>query len=87
MASQELDVAAELLRATGVAWRPPTQVRRALTNREVEALDKGRIQDLGILRFEKSVLQATRRADLQTPLDSDDTIVPPRLEHVTIDAR
>lgn len=87
MASQELDVAAELLRATGVAWRPPTQVRRALTNREVESLDKGRIQGLGILRFEKSVLQATRRADLDSPLDSDDAIIPPSLEHLTIDAR
>ena len=36
VATHELDVAAELVRATGVAGRAPTQVRRRLPNREVE---------------------------------------------------
>ena len=33
------------------------------------------------------MLQPTRRADLHTPLDPDDTIVPPSLQHLAIDAR
>ena len=39
----------ELVCATGVAGRAPAQVRRALPNREVEALDERRVQGLGIL--------------------------------------
>ena len=43
-ATHELDVAAELVRATGVAGRAATQVRRRLPNREVEALDERGVQ-------------------------------------------
>ena len=43
VAPQELDVPAELVCATSVAWRAPAQVRRPLTNREVEALDERRV--------------------------------------------
>ena len=50
VAPQELDVPAELVCATSVAGRAPAQVRRPLTNREVEALDERRVQGLGILR-------------------------------------
>ena len=32
-------------------------------------------------------LQSVRCADLHAALDPDDTIVPPRLEHLAIDAR
>ena len=78
---------AELVGATGVAGRATVQVRRPLTNREVEALDERRVQGFGILRRQQRGLHPTRRANLQTPLDPDDTIVPPSLEHLTIDAR
>ena len=44
VATHELDVAAELVRATGVAGRAPTQARRRLPNREVEALDERGVQ-------------------------------------------
>ena len=49
MTTQELNVPAELVFASGVAWRTTTQVRRSLTNGEVEALDERRVQGLGIL--------------------------------------
>ena len=78
---------AELVGATSVAGRAPAQVRRPLTNREVEALDERRVQGLGILRRQQRGGQPARRADLYAPLDPNDTIVPPRLEHVPIDAR
>ena len=39
---------AELVGATSVAWRAPAQVRRPLTNREVEALEERRVQGLGL---------------------------------------
>ena len=42
IAAQEFDVPAELVGATGVAGRSTAQVRRALANREVEALDERR---------------------------------------------
>ncbi len=77
---------AELVCATGVAGRATAQVRRALPYREVETLDERCIQGLGILRRPQRGLQPTRRADLQAPFDPDDTIVPPSLEHLTIDA-
>ena len=47
--AQELNVTTELVFASGMARRPPAQVRRALTNREVEALDERCVQSLGIL--------------------------------------
>ena len=78
---------AELVCATSVAGRAPAQVRRPLTNREVEALDERRVQGLGILRRQQRGVQPARRADLHAPLDPNDTIVPPRLEHLPIDAR
>ena len=55
---------AELVCATSVAWRAPAQVRRPLTNREVEALDERRVQGLGILRRQQRGVQPARRADL-----------------------
>ena len=87
VATHELDVAAELVFATGVAGRAPTQGRRRLPNREVEALDERGVQGLGILRPQQRGLQPIRRADLHAALDPDDTIIPPSLEHLTIDAR
>ena len=87
MAPHELDVAAELVCVTGVAGRAPAQVRRRLPNREVEALDERGVQGLGILRRPQRGFQSIRRADLHAPLDPNDTIVPPCLEHLTIDAR
>ena len=87
MAPHELDVAAELVCITGVAGRAPAQVRRRLPNREVEALDERGVQGLGILRRQQRGFQSIRRADLHAALDPDNTIVPPCLEHLTIDAR
>ena len=86
-AAQEVDVPVELVGATGVAGRATAQVRRALANREVETLDERGVQGLGILRLPQRSLQPTRRVDPPAPFDSDDAIVPPSLEHVTIDAR
>ena len=79
-------MAAELPCPTGVAGRAPTQVRRRLPNREVEALDERDVQGLGILRLPQRGLQSTHRADLHAALDPDDTVIPPSLEHLTIDA-
>ncbi len=87
IAAQEVDVPAELVGATGVAGRATAQVRRALANREVEALDERGVQGLGILRLPQRSLQPTRRADPPAPFDPDDTIVPASLEHLTIDTR
>ena len=69
----------ELVFASGVAWRPPAQVRRPLTNCEVEAFDERRVQGLGILRLQQRVLQAPCCADLKAPFDANDTIVPPHI--------
>ena len=77
----------ELVGATGVAGRATAHVRRALANRAVETLDERGVQGLGILRLPQRSLQPTRRADPPAPFDSDDAIVPPSLEHVTLDAR
>ena len=67
---------AELIFASRVTRRATTQVRGALTNGEVEALDERRVQVLGILRLHQRVLQLRSAPDLHPPLDSDDTIVP-----------
>ena len=48
--------------------------------------DVVRVQVLGILRLQQCFLQATRRADLGAPFDSDDTMVPPSLDHLTVNA-
>ena len=49
MTTQELNVRTELVFASGVTRRPPAQIRRSLTNGEVETLDERRVQSLGIL--------------------------------------
>ena len=49
MTTQELNVPAKLVFASGVAWRAPAQVRRPLTNGQIQALDERRVQGLGIL--------------------------------------
>ena len=77
----------ELVGATGVAGRATAHVRRAWANREAETLDERGVQGLGILRLPPRRLQPTRRADPPAPFDSDDAIVPPSLEHMTLDAR
>ena len=77
----------ELVGATGVAGRATAHVRRALANREVATLDERGVQGLGLLRLPPRSLQPTRRADPPAPFDSADAIVPPSLEHWTIDAR
>ena len=46
VAAQKLNVAAELVFASGVARRAPAQVRRALANGEVEALHERGVQAL-----------------------------------------
>ena len=46
-----------------------------------------RVQGLGILRLQQRFVQAASRADPQVPLDSDNAIIPPSLEHLTVDAR
>ena len=86
VAAHELDVPTELVLTSGVARRAAAQVRRALPNGEVEALDKRRVQGLGILRPQQRVLQPTRGPDLHAPVDSNDTVVSTRLEHLTVDA-
>ena len=86
-AAQEVDVPVALVGATGVAGRATAHVRRALANREVATLDERGVQGLGLLRLPQRSLQPTRRADPPAPFDSDDAIVPPSLEHVTLDAR
>ena len=87
IAAQEVDGPVALVGATGVAGRATAHVRRALANRAVETLDERGVQGLGILRLPQRSLQPTRRADPPAPFDSDDAIVPPSLEHVTLDAR
>ena len=86
-AAQAVDVPVELVGATGVAGRATAHVRRAWANRAGETLDERGVQGLGILRLPQRSLQPTRRADPPAPFDSDDAIVPPSLEHWTIDAR
>ena len=77
---------AELVGATGRGRAATAQVRRPLTNREVEALDERRAG------FRNPPTESARPSSdspcqPSTPLDPDDTIVPPSLEHLTIDAR
>ena len=76
-AAQAVAVPVELVGATGVAGRATAHVRRAWANREVETLDERGVQGLGLLRLPHP----------PAPFDSDDAIVPPSLEHVTLDAR
>ena len=80
-------VTSPTVNGASTAGRAPAQIRRALANREVEALHERGVQGLGILRRQQRGLQPTRRADFQASLDPDDTIVPPSLEHLTIDTR
>ena len=60
MTAHEFNVPAERRFASGMARRSPAQVRGALTNGEVEALDERRVQGLGILRLPQRSPQSRR---------------------------
>ncbi len=87
MTAEELNMFAKPVVASRVGYRPTAQVSRALTNRQVEALDERRVPRLGILGLQQGFVQAAGRADLQAPFDSNHAVVAPSLDHVTVDAR
>ena len=83
--AQQLQVVLECLLRAGVAWRPPTQVRRPLTNCEVEPLDKRRIQCRRVLGVIEGFIESPRGSNQRSSFDLHDTIIPARLENLAIE--
>ena len=81
----ELNVPAELSFASGVARRPPAQIRRPLTNCEVESLDKRRVQSRRVLGVIEGLIESPRCANQRSSFDLHDTIIPARLEDLAIE--
>ena len=71
----------------GVAWRPPTQLRRPLTNCEGEPLDKRRVQCRRVLGVIEGFIESPRSSNQRSSFDLHDTIIPARLENLAVQSR
>ena len=85
--AQQLQVVLECLLRACVAWRPPTQVRRPLTNCEVEPLDKRRVQRRRVLGVIEGFIESPRSSNQRSSFDLHDTIIPARLENLAVQSR
>ena len=85
LTAQQLQVVRERLLRAGVAWRPPTQVRRPLTNCEVESLDKRRVQCRRVLGVIEGFIESPRSSNQRSSFDLHDTLIPARLENLAIE--
>ncbi len=57
MTAEELNMFAKPVVASRVGYRPTAQVSRALTNRQVEALDERRVQREGCTNRDSAVVR------------------------------
>ena len=85
--AQQLQVVLECLLRACVAWRPPTQLRRPLTNCEGEPLDKRRVQCRRVLGVIEGFIESPRSSNQRSSFDLHDTIIPARLENLAVQSR
>src|SRR5437773_2772662 len=62
-------------------------MRRALSDREVQPFDKGRVQFRGVLGISKDLLQSPVGTDYGPSLDLHNTIVPTRFDDLPVETR
>src|SRR4029450_13641889 len=84
VAAKQLQVIFETLLPSRVADRPPKKIGRALSDREVQPLDKRSVQFRGVLGVAQRLFESPRVADKRSSLDLDDAIVPTRLDHLAV---
>ena len=77
----------EMLLPSRVAQRPPKKISRALSDREIQPFDKGRVQFRRVLEVAQRFFESPRVADQHSSLDLDDTIVPTSLDHLAVQTR
>ena len=65
---------------------PPGEVCASLPNAQVQPLDEGSVELLGILRAEEHLLQPFLRSDHQLPLHPGHPVTAPRLDDLTVHA-
>jgi len=87
MAAHELEVVFELLLRASVGKRSSRQVRQALPDRQIQALDERRVQCRRVFRVSERLVEAPRGYVNGTSFDLDDTIVSARLQDLSIERR
>ena len=87
MTTQQLEMRFELFLRSSVGKRSSRQVRQALPDGQIQALDERRIQCRGVLGVFERFFESPRRSVNGSSLDFHDAIVPARLEDLTIESR
>ena len=75
MAAKQLQVIFEKLLPSRVTYRPPKELGRALSDREIQPFDERRVQFRGVLGVAQPLFQSPRGADLRSSLDLENAIV------------
>ena len=86
MEAEKLDMIGKSVLPTSMRQRATGEIRGALPDRQVKSLDEGRVEGRGVLRLGKRLRESPRYAENLTSFDSDDPIVPPSLQHLTVNA-
>ena len=87
IATQELEVLFELLLRASVGKRSPQEVRRALSNGQIQTLDERGVQTRGVLRVIECFFESPRGSMNGSSFDPHDAIVPSRLEDLRVESR
>jgi hypothetical protein len=87
IAAKQLKVIFETRLPSRVTSRSPAKIRRALSDREIQPFDKGRVQFRGVLGVAQRLFQAPWCADHRSSLDLDNAIIPARLDDLAIETR
>ena len=67
-----------------MAKRSAAEIRRSLTDGQVEPLDERRVELRGVLGFKERLLELPSGTDDLSSFNLDDAVVPPRLYHLPV---
>jgi hypothetical protein len=76
IATKQLEMILKTFLPSCMAYCPPAKIRRALSDRQIQPFDKGRIQLRGILGVAQCQFKSPGGADYGSSLNLDNTILP-----------
>ena len=83
-AAKQFEVIFETLLPPRMANRPPSQICRPLSDREIQPFNEGRVQFRRVLGISQHLLQSPRSPEHCSSLDLQNTIVSTRLDYLSI---
>jgi hypothetical protein len=87
MAVKQLEMIFEAFLPSCLTYRPPTKIRRALSDRQIQPFDKGCVPLRGILGVAQCLFESPGHADHGSSLNLDNTIVPADFNDLALQTR